>query len=507
MNLPSLTAVEGALYSSSLRDFMRGHGDQPGAWAIVEPGVRLQWNWHLDAIAEFLEAVTVGQIRDGLIEMPPRMAKSVSVGVLWPAWVWTHTPSTKWIFGSYAQHLALRDAVKHRDIVRSDWYQQRWPLELADASDTKGYFRNVQGGHRFAASVGGAATGEGADILVVDDPLKAQDAHSETARTEALRWWREVMPSRLNDQRTGRRVVVMQRLHEADLAGWCREHGYESLSLPVEFDPASRCVVPALSWQDPRREPGELLFPERIGPDEVVRLRRDLGSYAFAGQYNQQPAPDDGSAWYPPDWWQLWVSLPRNADGTLRTPDDAVVAWDLTFTGKRKRAKGGTTNPDHVVGQLWYRYAAETYLIDEARGQWSFTETKKQMVALDSRCRTGSDAIPFPPRRHVVETKANGEAIIDELRPVLPGIVGWNPDKYGDKISRALAVQPRVEAGQVWLPGRKDASGEVVPREPWVVDWIHELRVFPNGRWDDRVDGFSQAHLVMQPGASWGAVR
>lgn len=497
---PSVIDVERELLGRNLADFMRD------AWQIIEPGVPLQWGFHLDAICEFLTAIAAGDIRRGVLEMPPRLGKSISTSVIWPAWVWARRPSTKFIFGSYAQHLALRDAVKHREIIRHPWFQERWPLELVDAGDTKGYFRNEQGGHRFAASVGGVATGEGADILVVDDPLKVQDAHSELARAEALRWWREVMPSRLNDQRTGRKLVVMQRLHEADLAGWCRENGYEALSLPLEFDPNTRCVVPTLGWQDPRTEPGELLAPERIGPDEVTELRTELGSYAFAGQYNQQPAPDDGSAWYPEAWWQLWLALPRNPDGSLRRPDDAAVLWDLTFTGKRQRSKGkGFTNPDFVVGELWYRYGAETFLIDEARGQWSFTETKRQMVAFDGRCRSGHEHIPFPPTRHVVETKANGEAILDELRPVIPGIVGFNPDPYGDKIARALAVQPRVEAGQVWLPGRKDTTGEVVPRAQWVADFMHELRVFPNGRWDDRVDTFSSAHLVMQ-GSTWGAV-
>lgn len=490
--LPSVVEIERSLYSESLRDFMRGYRG-PGAWSIVEPGTELQWNWHLDAIAEYLEAVTTGDIKRGVIEMPPRTGKSLTVSVLWPAWVWTHKPEMKWIFGSYAQHLALRDAVKQREIVRSDWYQQRWPLELVDAGDTKGYFRNEQGGHRFAASVSGGATGEGCDVLVVDDPLKAQDAHSETARVEALRWWREVMPSRLNDPKTGRRLVVMQRLHESDVAGWCRENGYEVLSLPLEYDPHSRCTVPSIGWQDPRTEPGELLFPARLGVDEAAELKRDLGSYAFSGQYNQQPAPDDGSAWFPADWWQEWTTLPTNADGSKRRPDDAIVSWDFTFTGKRAGARGkGTTDPDYVIGQLWYRYGAETFLIDEARGQWSFTETKRQVQAFDARSRV---VHPFPARRHVVETKANGEAILSDLRPVVAGIVGFNPDPYGDKVSRALAVQPRVEAGQVWLPAAA----------PWLDEWRHELRVFPNGRNDDRVDAFSQAHLVLQPSA-WGAV-
>lgn len=496
--LPDLVTVERELYQRSLRDFMRA------AWEHVEPGVELQWHYYLDAIGEFLQALTAGEFRNGAIAMPPGFAKSLTGSVMWPAWVWTHSPSTRFIYGSYAHHFVLRDAVKQRDLIRSPWYQERWPLELIEGADTKGYYRNEHGGHRFAASISGSGTGERGDILVADDPLKAQDAHRELARGEATRWWRETMSSRFAHPKTGRRLVIAQRLHEDDLVGWCVEHDYAYLCLANEYDPDSRCVVPEIQWEDPRTEPGELLFPERFGETETAEMKRFQGSYAYGAQYNQQPAPDDGSAWFPSDWWQLWVSLPRNADGSLRRPEDAVVSWDMTFTGKRQAARGkGTTEPDYVVGQLWYRYGAQTFLITEVRGQWSFTQTKAQMVAFDERCRAGLDGIPFPPTRHVVETKANGEAILSELRPVIPGIVGFNPDPFGDKVARALAVQPRVEASQVWLPGVKDASGRIVPAHSWVEDFMHEMRVFPNGKNDDRVDTFSQAHLVTS-GSGWG---
>lgn len=484
--LPSTIDIEREWYGRSLAAFCRG------AWPIIEPGTTLEWNWHLDAICEFLEAVTRGEIRDGAIEMPPRLLKSRFGSVLWPAWVWATQPEMRWIFGSYAQHLALRDAVAHRSIITSPWYQERWPLALADDDNQKGYFRNVMGGHRYATSVGSGATGEGADIIVVDDPLKAQDAHSELARKEALRWWRETMPSRLNDQRTGRRLVIMQRLHEADLAGWCREQGYTMLSLANEYDPKRKCVVPEIKWKDPRRRKGELLFPARFGKAESAKLKRSMGSLSYAAQYNQDPAPDDGSAIFPTEAWRLYESLPTNADGSLRRPSKAIVSWDMSFSGKPEpgEVRREPGEPAYTVGQLWYFYGALSYLIDECRGQWQYAAAEQQIVAFHNSIMTKH---PFPPSSHVVERKANGFAILSRLRKQIPGIVGFNPDPYGSKTQRAWAVQPRVEAGQVHLP--KSAQ--------WLDDWTLELRRFPNGQMKDRVDAFTQAHLVggMQ---SWG---
>jgi len=511
--------LERALYSMSLRDFIRGNVDATRitddadagatcAWDIMEPGTRLDWGWHLDAVCEHLDAVRVGEIADLVINIPPRTLKTTAVTKAWPAHVWASKPATKFLTASYGGDLAIDHALGTRDILRHPWYQRRWPIRLAGDQDVKSYYKNTVGGYRVATSPTGRGTGYGGDIQIIDDPINVRDGNNRVVLDRTLKWWTETMPSRRNDPRTARRVVVMQRVAEDDVAGWCIEHGWTHLNLPNEYNPARRCITvrksletgKRVTWKDPRGKAGDLLFPTRLTADVSAELKKTLGSYAYAGQYNQEPAPDDGSAIFPAEQWGRYRSLPVGADGKLRVPDDAIVSWDMTFTGKARPGEGGAGakrrragNPDFVVGALWYRYGAETYRVDEVRGQWSFVQAKAAVMAFDQRCRS---AHPFPPRRHVVEAKANGEAILSELRPVVPGLVGFNPDPYGDKLTRAWAWQPRQEAGQVWLPAEGCAQ-----YAEWVAEYVHELRVFPNGRNDDRVDESSQAHLVMRPGS------
>ena len=465
------------------------------AWPSLEPGNTLAWNWHLDAVAEFCEAMSAGQIREGVITIPPRTLKSRIITVAWPVWEWANRPETKFITASYAADLALDHSVQSRDLIRSPWHQRLYSHQYALAGDqnVKGYYKNDKGGHRVATSVGGSATGWGADIIIADDPINVKEANSKAVRDAAMDWWRRVMPTRLNDPKTGRKLVVMQRVHEDDVAGWCIDAGYTHLNLPMEYNPKAGCIVPELSWQDPRKKDGELLHSDRYGADEVASLKLALGSFGFEAQFNQSPRPTDENAIFPAGKWSLWDSLPLAADGTLRRPDDALISADLTFTGKRTKASGkGLTDPDHIVAQLWYRYGADRYLVDEIRGQWSFTQSKSQIAAFVQRADT---AHPFPPSRVVVEAKANGEALIDDLRGVIPGLVGWNPDKFGDKVQRAWAAQPLQEAGQLWLP----------QRVPWLDDFVSELAAFPSGRWDDRVDALSMAQIALNAGIRrWG---
>lgn len=477
------------LYAQSFSEFLRG------AWSSLEPGTDLAWNWHLDAVCQFCEAMSAGDIREGVITIPPRTLKSRIITVAWPVWEWASRPETKFITASYAADLALDHSVQSRDLIRSRWFQMLFGdrFKLAGDQNVKGYYKNEAGGHRVATSVGGSATGWGADVLLADDPINVKEANSKAARDGALDWWRRVMPTRLNDPKTGRKLVVMQRVHEDDVAGWCIDAGYTHLNLPMEYSKASRCVIPALKWKDPRRKDGELLHAERYGRREVESLKAALGSFAFEAQFNQSPRPTDENAMFPATKWMLWEALPLGPDGTLRRPDDTLISADLTFTGKRAKASGkGFTDPDYVVAQLWYRYGADRYLIDEIRGQWSFTQSKAQIAAF---CQRADTAHPFPATRVVVEAKANGEALIDDLRSVIPGLIGWNPDKFGDKLQRAWAAQPLQEAGQLWLPARA----------PWLDDYRMELASFPTGKRDDRVDATSMAQIALNGGLRrWG---
>ncbi|MEP7352898.1 MAG: hypothetical protein ABI824_06670 [Acidobacteriota bacterium] len=273
---PNLLAeIDRELASRSLREFVRQ------AWPSVEPSTVFVSGWHIDAICDHLEGISRGQIRNLLINVPPRHMKSLLVSVLWPAWEWITWPERRWLFSSYGAQLSIRDSVKGRRLIESPWYQQHWGdvFHLSGDQNTKGRFDNNRSGYRIAISVGGAATGEGGDRIVCDDPHNVQEAESDAIRQNTNDWWNVVMSTRQNDPKTSAMVVVMQRCHERDLSGQLlQQGGYEHLCLPAEYEPVTR--VSMLGFADPREQPGELLWPARFGADELVALKRSLGSYA-----------------------------------------------------------------------------------------------------------------------------------------------------------------------------------------------------------------------------------
>ncbi|MEP7354202.1 MAG: hypothetical protein ABI824_13320 [Acidobacteriota bacterium] len=332
-----LREIETELAERSLGEFVRQ------AWPIVEPATPYVPGWHIDAIIEHLEAITHGQIRNLLINVPPRHMKSLLVSVFWPAWEWIRYPERRWLYSSYGAALSIRDSIKCRRLIESPWYQQRWGYVFALTSDqnTKGRFENNKSGYRIATSVGGAATGEGGDRLVCDDAHNVQEAESDSVRNGTVDWWGTVMSTRLNNPKTSSKTVVMQRCHERDLSGHLIEQGgFEHLCLPAEYEVTK--AVTSIGWSDPRTEPGQLLWPERFGPDELASLKRSLGSYGAAGQLQQRPSPAEGGL-FKRHWWRFWqpvgANLPpipvRWPDGTERmvvaeeigTVDEAAQSW------------------------------------------------------------------------------------------------------------------------------------------------------------------------------------
>ncbi len=254
---PSLRdEIDQELASRHLGDFVRQ------AWHVVEPSTPFVPGWHVDAIIEHLEAVSSGQIRNLLINVPPRHMKSLLVAVFWPAWEWIRYPERRWLFSSYAAQLSIRDSIKCRRLIESPWYQVRWGNTFALTSDqnTKGRFDNNRSGYRLSTSVGGAATGEGGDRIICDDPHNVQEAESDAIRKATLDWFDVVMSTRANDPKTVGRVVVMQRCHQQDLSGHLLEQGgWEHLCLPAEYEGAT-CAT-SIGWSDPRTQQGELLWP------------------------------------------------------------------------------------------------------------------------------------------------------------------------------------------------------------------------------------------------------
>ena len=463
-DLRQQAALQDALLTRAAERSLRAYVEQ--AWPILEPDRRFLSNWHIDLLTEYLEAVTAGEITRLLVNLPPRYMKSLLISVLWPTWEWIQRPGSRWLFVSYNDALATKHSLDRRTVLQSPWYQQRWDRQVQLASDqnVKTEFQNTRRGVMFATSMGGSVTGKGGNRIVVDDPHNPTQMESDAQRETALTFFRQTLSTRLDDRKGGATVVVMQRLHERDLSAVCEELGYTHVCLPVEAETPTRIVCPR-SKRVIERKPGDLLWPAREGRPELDEQRRLLGPAGFAGQYQQRPAPAGGII-FQPEWWRFYDDLPPSLS-------ESAQSWDMAFKD--------TPDSDYVVGLVAGRTGADIYLIDRVKGQWSFTESCHQVVAVTQRYPRTTTKL--------IEDAANGPAIIDALRHQVAGIVPVTPQ--GGKVARARAVQPRVAARNVYLPNPRP-HGRLIPERAWVDEFLHQCTVFPNGAHDDDVDAFTQ---------------
>jgi predicted phage terminase large subunit-like protein len=470
---------EAARLKTSLSDFTHA------AWPVLEPATPFKPNWHIDAVIEHLEAASRREIRRLIINIPPRHMKSLNVSVIWPVWWWTFEPTIRFLTASYGEKLATRDALKSRRLIQSAWFRARFAdvFTLTSDQNQKARYENNMTGYRLGTSVGGTGTGEGGDVILIDDPHKADEVESDTERQNVLDWHDGTISTRFNDPERGVEVVVMQRLHEQDLVGHLLDFGgWTHLCLPAEYEPSHPFVWP----DDPRTEPGELLWPDHFGREALDELKTTLGSYRSAGQLQQRPSPAEGgilkrAAWrfFPPAWLDLWEGPELIA---------LLTSWDTTVKEK-------TTN-DYAVGTYWAAAGANRYLLGRWRERAGLTATKNAIrAAVDLLERTH----PNLPLTHVVENAANGPEVVAELRDIVQGLTLNN--SRTDKVARAFAITPQLEAGNVFVPGHAlpDGSGPDPARTPaWVMELIEECAQFNTGAYDDQVDSVTQALLKMR---------
>ena len=274
---------------------------------IVSPNQSYIGNWHIDLIAEHLQACFEGKISRLIINIPPRHLKSISVAVAFTTWLLGKNPSEQILCSSYSQRLAEQHSLDARAIVEHPWYQRVFPsTKLVHDQNTKAKFMTTKRGFRMATSVGGAAIGMGGNFLIVDDALSSEQAHSEIQRETANRWFDQTFTTRLNDKKGGCIIVVMQRLHENDLTGHLlRKGGWTHLCIPAIETEDKTYSIGDYSYD--RRE-GELLHEARMGHDEMDREKNELGAYGFSGQYQQQPSPEGGGA-FRKDWLQYYENI------------------------------------------------------------------------------------------------------------------------------------------------------------------------------------------------------
>lgn len=412
--------------------------------------------------------------------------KSLNVSVFWPCWSWTRQPELRWMFGSYAEELALRDSVKCRRLVLSKWYQDRWGKLFALTGDQnqKRKFENDKGGYRLALGVGSGATGEGGDIIVVDDPHKVQEANSVAMLDDVARWWDQTMSTRGNDPKKVRKVIVMQRLHERDLVGHVlgkmKENGeqWEHLCLPEEYE--GNKYFTSLGWSDPRSEPGELLWPQRLGTQEVETLKVTLGPTAWAGQYQQRPSPV-GGAIYLARWW---------GEGENRyDPDDnklTIVGRWLSVDTALKSEEANDFSACTVWNMLAdYRLALAGVWKDKL--QFPDLVQKLESLALEN----DQDRML---RGIIIEDKQSGTSAVQTLREILPDwiaqkIIPWTPK--GDKEYRGRQASLWCERGRVLLPFPSESV-------PWLFSFEDGLYKFPAAAHDDVEDTVSQIIIYLE---------
>lgn len=469
-------ALDREISSRSLLGFIRV------CWEQVEKDT-FQSNWHLEAITEHLQAVSRGEIRDLVINVPPGSMKSLAAAVFWSPWEWLFVrPSLRYIFATYSDSLSRRDALRTKTLVDRPWFRERFP-ELsfpAEGSRSMSELMTSGGGVRFATTIKGGVTGRHAHRIVVDDPIKPLDTIGSRAAlgTELQMnrdWWDQTMSTRQADPKTTARVIVMQRLHEGDLA----QHHLDSdrevvhLRIPMRYEPSHHCST-RIGFEDPREEEGELLWPDRMPEAEVRAVEKQLGSHGTAAQFQQRPNPLGGAV-FRQEWFQFWGG-PGCAHAAPPDRGIEIQSWDMTFKGK---PTGGGKKRSFVCGQAWIALGGDFFLVDQERGQWEFVEACHALTRLTAR----------RPRsfRKYIEDAANGPAVFSAMRRKVSGMM-LVPTGGGSE-ARAQACSPLFESGNVWLPHPTIA--------PWVTDYLDELLSFPMGRHDDAVDCTSHALVIL----------
>ncbi len=470
--------------SASLYEFVKQ------SWHVVEPSAKFIGSWHIEEICEHLEAISTGDIKKLLINIPPRHSKSTIVSVMWPMWEWLTDPAQKFLCASYSGNLSIRDNLKARRLIQSPWYQERWGqmFKLSGDQNAKQRFENDKTGYRIATSVGGTATGEGGSRLILDDPHAAQEAQSDAIRESAVEWFDQVWSTRLNDPKNDAMVTVMQRLHEMDISGHILDiGGWEHLMIPAEWDGYKRKTK--LGSYDPRTTKGELICADRFGPKEVADLKRLLGVYGSAGQLQQDPNPADGGI-LKTSFLAMWPQ-----ESGLPPFEYILQSYDCAFTEK--------TTGDPTACSVWGIFTHEgqknAMLIDAWDKHLSYPDLREKAVSDWAKEYGGlSKENPYSkarrPDRILVEAKASGQSLLQDLRLAKVPAIGYNPGN-ADKISRAHQAAPTLELGLIWVPESKKNPGHFVS---WSNDFVKQLAKFPVAPHDDYVDTFTQAIIYFK---------
>ena len=434
-------------------------------------------NWHIEAIAYQLERCRKRKTKRLIITVPPRNLKSICASVAFPALILGKDPKAQVICVSYSQDLSSKLARDCRTVLQSEWYRRIFPGTCLNpdkmAADE---FETTAGGYRLATSIGGVLTGRGADYIIIDDPMKPDDADSETKRLAVNNWYDSTLCSRLNNKNEGVIILVMQRLHLDDLVAHV-----------AEAEEWTKIDIPAIAPHEQgyrlsdhevhARRRGDLLHPERESKDVLDGLRKRMGSRYFEAQYQQNPVPA-GGAIIRPEWFGTYTTTPQ-----LESFEGIVQVWDTA-------SKTSLTH-DFSACTTWGMLGDKLYLLDVHRGRYEFPELRR--LVIDHAWEWHADRV-------AIEDAGSGMSLIQDL-----GQRGdLRVDKFsprGEKVERVNGQTAKIEAGRVLLP----------TEAPWLTTFLDEVRAFPSAKYDDQVDSMANflmrdlqfAQLIKNGGRKW----
>jgi len=423
----------------------------------LEAGKQFLPNWHIEVLAARLEEVRRGRCRRLIVNMPPRHLKSDAISIAFPAWVLGHDPTKQFLSVTYAQDLSDNLARRSRTLMTSPFYQALFDTRISKGREAVSDYETTAGGYRLSTSIGGVLTGRGADIIIIDDPLKADEALSEPRRRSVNEWYDNTLRSRLNNQERGAIIIVMQRLHADDLVAHVQEHeSWDVLSFPAiaEKDETYDVLTP-YGGRRIHRKTDEILQPTLLSATRLSDLQRGMTDYNFAAQYQQDPQPFSGNI-VKRNWLKYY-----GPDEKPERFHQIIQSWDT--------ANKDTELSDYSVCTTWGVIRNHLYLLDVFRRKLDFPSLKRAVLDLAQR---------YEANVVLVEDKASGTQLIQELRAGHFSKVKEAPAIDGDKITRLNSQTAKLAGEFVLFP--KEA--------PWLDTYIKELTSFPNSKYDDQVD-------------------
>lgn len=435
----------------------------------LNPTTRFLPSWHIEVTASALEACRRGEVNRLIINQPPRSLKSLCASVAFVAFLLGHDPSARIICASYGQDLANKHAMDCRTIMNRAWYRDLFPhTRLSSERQALHDFFTTQQGYRLSTSVGGTLLGRGANLVIIDDPLKPEEALSDTQRKAVNDWFDHSLYSRLDNKKDGRIILIMQRLHEDDLVGHVQAaEPWTVIRFPaIAEEDETHVIQTPYGTRRFERRAGEALHPEREPLEVLKHLREALGEYNFSGQYQQAPSPLGGGL-IKIEWFKTY------------TPADLPAKFDTVFESWDTANKPSELS-DYSVCTTWGLKDKHVYLLHVLRKRLSYPELKRAVR---------EQAAAFSPEIILIEDKASGTQLIQDLvNEGMHAIKKYEPTM--DKITRMSTATSTIENGFVHLPDKA----------AWLGEFVHELASFPNGKYDDQADSTSQAIAWLKQG-------